>query len=238
VLLAATEYYGILIPATAILASGRAGLDRLSSDIKRQVEAAISILRQGGVVAFPTDTVYGLGAWSNLQEAVARVYQLKGRPQNMPLPLLLADTLQLSEVACPVSPVAWRLAYKFLPGALTIVLPKSESVPDFITAGGTTVAVRVPAHPVPVALIRGLGSPIVGTSANLSGKPSCLTADEVYSQFGDRIDLVIDGGRCPGGSESTIVDVTGDVPVVLREAAVSTERLRQVCHGIMFREGN
>jgi len=193
-----------------------------------QIERGISILKQGGLVAFPTDTVYGLGACADNQQAVARVYQVKERPRNMALPLLLARTSQISEVAYPVPPVAWLLADKFLPGALTIVLPKSNSVLDIVTGGGSTVAVRIPAHPVPVALVEDLG-PIVGTSANLSGKPSALTADEVCSQFGDKIDLVIDGGRCPGGRESTIVDVTGEVPVVLREGAVSREELRKVC---------
>jgi len=213
-------------------------LDKFPLDIQQQVERGISILKQGGVVAFPTDTVYGLGAWANLYQAVERVYQVKERPRNMALPLLLAHTLQISEVAEPVPPVAWLLARSFLPGALTIVLHKSKSVPDIITGGGLTVAVRIPAHPIPVALAEGLGAPIVGTSANLSGRPSALTADEVYVQFGDKIDLVIDGGRCPGGRESTIVDVTGEAPVVLREGAISTEELRKVCGSIVFRRGS
>ncbi len=204
-------------------------LDKLPSPIQRQVERGISILKQGGIVAFPTDTVYGLGACANLPSAVERVYQVKERPRNMALPLLLAHTSQISEVAEPVPPVAWLLARSFLPGALTIVLPRSKSVPDTVTAGGTTVAIRIPAHPIPVALVEGLGMPIVGTSANLSGQPSALTADEVYSQFGSEIDLVIDGGRCSGGRESTIVDVTGETPVVLREGAISKAELKQVC---------
>jgi len=212
-------------------------LANLPPDIQRQVDRGISILKRGGIVAFPTDTVYGLGAGANLHQAVERVYQVKERPRNMALPLLLARTLQISEVAEPVPPIAWRLAHNFLPGALTIVLHKSSSVPDIITGGGITVAVRIPAHPIPVALADGLGMPIVGTSANLSGKPSALTADEVYSQFGDKIDLVIDGGRCPGGRESTIVDVTGEMPVVLREGAISGEELKRVCGSIVFREG-
>ncbi len=203
--------------------------DKLPSPIQKQVEKGVSILKQGGIVAFPTDTVYGLGACANLPSAVERVYQVKERPQNMALPLLLAHTSQISEIAEPVPPVAWLLARSFLPGALTIVLHKSKSVPDIITAGGTTVAIRIPAHPVPVALIEGLGVPIVGTSANLSSQPSALTADEVYSQFGGEIDLVIDGGRCSGGRESTIVDVTGETPVVLREGAISKAELKQVC---------
>jgi len=210
-------------------------LNKLPSEIQAQIERGVSILKQGGLVAFPTDTVYGLGASANNQQAVARVYQVKERPWEMALPLLLAHTSQISEVAEAVPPIAWLLADKFLPGALTIVLYKSNSVLDIVTGGGSTVAVRVPAHPIPVALAQDSG-PIVGTSANLSGKPSALTADEVCSQFGDKIDLVIDGGRCPGGRESTVVDVTGEVPVVLREGAIPREELEQVCGEIRLKE--
>ncbi len=213
-------------------------LAKLSPDIQQQVDRGVSILKRGGIIAFPTDTVYGLGACANLHQAVERVYQVKGRPRHMALPLLLAHILQISEVAEPVPPIAWLLAHNFLPGALTIVLHKSNSVPDIITGGGITVAVRIPAHSIPVALADGLGMPIVGTSANLSGKPSVLTADKVYSQFGDKVDLVIDGGRCPGGRESTIVDVTGETPVVLREGAISRKELRRVCGDIVLREGD
>ncbi len=150
----------------------------------------------------------------------------------MALPLLLAHISQISKVTKPMPQIAWLLARNFLPGSLTLVLYKAESVPDIITGGGQTVAVRVPAHPIPVALIEGLGAPIVGTSANLSGKPNSLTADEVYAQFGDKLDLIIDGGRCPDFKESTIVDVTGEVPAILREGAISTEELKRVCKTI------
>ena len=212
--------------------------DMLTAKIQKQIEEGISILREGGIVAFPTDTVYGLGAAVSNPEAVAMVYVVKGRPRDMALPLLLADISQISEVAGSVTAVAWRLAEKFLPGALTLVLPRSKSVPDIVAAGGMTVAVRAPNHPVPVALVLGLGAPIVGTSANLSGKPSALTAGEVYAQFGDKIDLVIDGGRCPGGKESTIVDVTGEAPLVLREGAITIEELKKVCADIVFEKGD
>jgi len=204
-------------------------LDKLPSSIRQQVEEGISILKQGGVVAFPTDTIYGLGAAANLPYAVEKIYQVKQRPRDRALPLLLADVSEISQVAHPVPRIAWLLARAFLPGALTLVLPKSESVPDIITGGGNTVAVRVPAHPVPLALVRGLGAPVVGTSANISGQPSPLTAEEVSNQFADKIELVIDGGRCPGGKESSVVDVTGEAPVLLREGAISREALRQVC---------
>jgi L-threonylcarbamoyladenylate synthase len=209
----------------------------IDSNVQRQVERGVSILKQGGIVAFPTDTVYGLGACANLIPAVERVYAVKQRPGNMALPLLLSHISQISEIAHPVPPIAWLLAANFLPGALTLVLYKSGSVLDIITAGAKTVAVRVPAHPVPVALIEGVGFPIVGTSANLSGQPSLLAASEVRAQFGDRIDLIIDGGRCPGGKESTIVDVTGETPVVLREGAISVAELQRICKSIKVREG-
>ena len=211
--------------------------NKLSTSIQQQVEQGISILKQGGIVAFPTDTVYGLGACIGIGHAVERVYQIKERPRSMALPLLLADKSQIAEVAEPVPAIAWLLADRFLPGALTMVLPKSKLVPDIVTGRGKTVAVRIPAHPIPVALARGVGAPIVGTSANLSGKPSSLTADEVYTQLGDKIDLIIDGGRCPSGRESTIVDLTGEAPLVLREGAISREELKQVCPSLALAEG-
>jgi L-threonylcarbamoyladenylate synthase len=204
----------------------------IPAGVQRQVRRGISILKRGGLVAFPTDTVYGLGACANLIPAVEQVYILKQRPRQMALPLLLAHISQIGEVAHPVPEIAWLLARHFLPGALTLVLHKSSSVPDTVTAGAATVAVRVPAHPVPIALIDGVGVPVVGTSANLSSQPSLLTAEEVQAQFGDQIDLIINGGRCPGGRESTIVDVTGETPLVLREGIISVEELRRVCGSI------
>lgn len=205
-------------------------LAKLPLGIQEQIRDGISVLKRGGLVVFPTDTVYGLGACFSSLPAVERIYQLKQRPRSVALPLLLADTAQISEVAQVVPPVALLLARSFLPGALTMVLPRSKSVPDIVTGGGETIAVRIPAHPVAIALIKGVGMPIVGTSANVSGRPSALTAGEVFSQFSDRIDLVIDGGRCPGGIESTIVDVTGEVPRLLRPGAISREELERVCH--------
>lgn len=202
--------------------------------LKQQIERGVFLLKRGGVVAFPTDTVYGLGASSTDSRAVERIYELKARPRHRALPLLLAEISQISEVAHPVPQIAWQLAYKFLPGALTLVLLKRVTVSEIVAAGGKTLAVRVPAHPVPQALVEGLGAPIIGTSANLSGKPPALTADEVYSQFGGKIDLVIDGGPCSGGLESTIVDLTGETPRILREGAISVERIKQVCGNVIL----
>lgn len=209
-------------------------LTGLPASVANQVREGVAVLRGGGIVAFPTDTVYGLGVCPYLHWAVERVYAVKERPLEMALPLLLSSTLQISEVAESVPPIARLLVEKFMPGPLTLVLYKSGVVPGIVTAGGITVAVRVPAHPVPVALALGLGAPISGTSANLSGKPSALTADEVHAQFGNKIDLVIDGGRCPGGRESTIVDVTGEIPVVLRKGAIDFGELKKVCASIIL----
>jgi len=201
---------------------------KLSPKLKKQIEKGIVILRQGGIVAYPTDTLYGLGASMTSRQAVERIYRVKQRPPDMALPLLVADISQIEALAETVPEVARKLIEKFLPGALTIVLPASLSVPEIVTAGGTTVAVRIPAHPVPIALIEGIGAPLVGTSANVSGKPSPLTADEVYNQLGDKVDLIIDEGKpCPG-TASTIVDVTGEVPVVTREGAISREEIERV----------
>ncbi|UCB42348.1 MAG: threonylcarbamoyl-AMP synthase [Dehalococcoidales bacterium] len=201
----------------------------LSSDLRTQVEKGIAILRQGGIVAYPTDTVYGLGASTNMHQAVERIYRVKQRPLDMALPLLMANVSQIEDLAETVPIVARKLISQFLPGALTIVLTTSPSVPDIITAGGTTVAVRIPAHPIPLALIEGIGVPLVGTSANTSGKTSPLTAIEVYDQLGDEVDLIInDGQPCPG-TASTIVDVTGEVPVVTREGAVPREEIEKAC---------
>jgi len=201
----------------------------LSKVITAQIEQGIAVLKRGGVIAFPTDTVYGLGVGTDIYKAVERVYRLKERPREMALPLLLADISQIDQVAAYVPPLARLLAARFLPGALTMVLLKAGSVPDIVTGGEDTVAVRLPDHPVPLGLARGLGTPIIGTSANLSGRPSALTAGEIRIQFGDKIDLVIDGGICLGGKESTVVDLSREMPQVLREGAISTQELRQVC---------
>ena len=204
------------------------------SELEKQIKQAVTILKNGGVVAYPTDTVYGLGACMTNIKAVDRIFEVKGRPKSMALPVLLADKAQIEEIVISVPLIAQRLADEFFPGALTIILPKSSVVPDIITGGGKTVAFRIPNHPVPLALIKGLGKPIVGTSANLSGQPSALTAIEVQAQIGDKIDMVIDGGRCPGGIESTVIDLSGEKPVIRRQGAISIEKLRKILPDIIM----
>jgi L-threonylcarbamoyladenylate synthase len=204
-------------------------MGNLSSQVMLQVDRAIEILKDGGIVAFPTDTVYGLGGNVFSIEAAERIYRVKQRPRHIPLPVLLADSTQLADIVAAVPETARYLMRHFWPGGLTLVLPKKDTLPDIITAGSNKVAVRIPDHVVPLALIRGLGAPIIGTSANISDKPSPVTAEEVDQQIGSQIDLIIDMGRCPGGLESTVVDVTGEIPVILRRGVISEEKILSVC---------
>lgn len=193
-----------------------------------KIHQAIETLKNGGIVAFPTDTVYGLGADASSHDAILKIYEAKRRPLRLALPLLLADVSQLPSVARDIPDIAWLLAKNFLPGGLTLVLYKSPSVSSLITGGSEKIAVRVPDHPVPIALLEGLDAPITGTSANLTGRPSPLTSREVYKQLGDRVDLIIDG-ECPGGVASTVVDITTDPIRVLREGAITSEDISRIC---------
>jgi L-threonylcarbamoyladenylate synthase len=204
-------------------------VDNLSDHAKLQVDRAIEILKGGGIVVFPTDTVYGLGADVFNTEAVERIYGIKQRSRHLPLPVLLADSTQLADIVASVPEIARYLMRRFWPGGLTLVLPKKDTLPDIITAGSNKIAVRIPDHVVPLTLIRGLGVPIIGTSANISDKPSPVTAEEVEQQLGSQVDLIIDMGRCPGGLESTVVDVTGEVPAILRRGVIPDEEINRVC---------
>lgn len=203
-------------------------MNKLDAQLTSQIDKAVDILKTGGIVAYPTDTVYGLGADAFNADAVAKIYRVKKRSRDMPLPLLIADAGQVALVAGAVSHYAHVLMERFWPGGLTLVLFKAASLPYIVTVGSDKVAVRVPDHIVPLAIIRKLGKPIIGTSANVSNKPSPVTAQGVEEQLDGQVDLIIDGGRCPGGVESTVVDVTGDVPVVLRRGIVPEDAIIQV----------
>ena len=187
--------------------------------LQREIEKGIKILQQGGVIVYPTDTVYGLGADAFNSTAVERIYEIKNRPKHRQFPLLIADVERLATMAEPIPEIAWFLARRFWPGGLTLVLPKTDSLPVYL-APGPTIAVRVPNHPVCLALIQHLGNPIIGTSANVSGQPAALTAEEVGQQLGEKIDFIINGGQCPGGKESTVVDVTHESPIILRQGII------------------
>src|SRR3972149_1195548 len=192
--------------------------------LQRETEKGFKILQKGGVIAFPTDTVYGLGADAFNSTAVERIYEIKNRPKHQQLPLLIADVKQLTALAEPIPEIAWFLATRFWPGGLTLVLSKTNSVPAYL-APGPTIAVRVPNHPVCLALIQRLGNPIIGTSANISGQPAALTAEEVEQQLGGKIDLIINGGKCPGGKESTIVDITREPPIIVRQGIIPSHEI-------------
>lgn len=195
------------------------------------MEAAVAVLRDGGLVAYPTDTLYGLGADALNEAAVERVFEAKGRPQGMPLPLLIGEQEQLSMVADAVPDLAWKLAEAFWPGGLTLVLPVGPNVPALVTARGWKVAVRLPDHPIPRELARRLGRPITGTSANRSGGAEATSAGEVRKQLSDAVDMILEGGPSPTGRSSTVVDITGELPRVLRQGAVSIDELQRVYGG-------
>ena len=191
---------------------------------QQEIKRGVRILRKGGVIAFPTDTVYGLGADAFNTRAMERVYEIKNRPKHQQFPLLIADVTQLTALAEPIPEIAWFLARRFWPGGLTLVLSRKDTAPAYL-ASGSTIAVRVPNHPVCLALTKGLGKPITGTSANVSGQPADLTAEEVEQQLGGKIDLIINGGKCPGGRESTIVDVTHEPPTILRQGIIPSHEI-------------
>lgn len=197
------------------------------SIMEHQLQQAVAILQNGGIVAYPTDTVYGLGADVFNERAVSRIFQVKQRPLNQPLPVLLSDESELNTLTSFVSEIARRLANKYWPGGLTLVVMAGPTVPNWITAGGNTIALRVPDHIITRTLIRELGKPLVGTSANLSGLPSVTSAEEVRTQLESKIDFILDGGICPGGIESTVIDVTSEMPIILRDGAVSRSEIEQ-----------
>ena len=192
--------------------------------LQQEIEKGIKILQRGGVIAFPTDTVYGLGADAFNSMAVERIYEIKNRPKHRQLPLLIAEVERLTTLADSIPEIAWFLARRFWPGGLTLVLPKTDSLPAYL-APGPTIAVRVPDHPACLAIIQHLGNPIIGTSANISGQPAALTAEEVGQQLGGEIDFIINGGKCPGGKESTVVDVTHESPIILRQGIIPSHEI-------------
>lgn len=192
------------------------------------IDAAVAVLRSGGLVAFPTETVYGLGADATNEAAVAAVFQAKQRPHDHPLILHLADVSELPRWAAEIPPAARRLADVLWPGPLTLVLRRSAEVPLAVTGGRDTVALRVPAHPVARALIAGLGRPVAGPSANRFGKVSPTTADHVRADLFDLDVALLDGGPASVGIESTIVDVSSGAPVILRSGGIGPEVIEAV----------
>ncbi len=189
------------------------------------IREAAAILAAGGLVAFPTETVYGLGADALNPSAVERIYAAKGRPVDNPIIVHIAEAQALGRFVTDIPPVAQVLIARCWPGPLTLVLPAAPVVPSVTRGGLPTVAVRMPAHPVALALIRAAGCPVAAPSANRSGRPSPTTAQHVLADLGGSVELVLDGGPTPVGVESTVLDLTSDPPVLLRPGGVSLEQL-------------
>ena len=192
------------------------------------LQAAAGIIRDGGLVAFPTETVYGLGADAMNAEAAAKIYEAKGRPSDNPLIVHIADKEQVDLLAENVPEAAERIMEAFWPGPLTIILNKKKEVPHGTTGGLNTVAIRMPSHPVAQALIRESGCMIAAPSANTSGRPSPTTAAHVMEDMQGRIPMILDGGAVGIGIESTILDMTGEIPMILRPGYITKEMLEKV----------
>lgn len=198
------------------------------------IAVAAEIIRSGGLVAFPTETVYGLGANALDAAAVARIFHAKGRPATDPIIAHIADLADLDRLARDLPPEAYVLARQFWPGPLTLVLRRRDAVPANLSAGRATVAVRMPAHPVALALIRAAGVPIAAPSANRFSRPSPTTAAHVLDDLAGQIELVLDGGPTSIGVESSVVDLTSDPPALLRPGGVPFETLRALLPKLSF----
>jgi len=192
---------------------------------------AAQVIREGGIVAFPTETVYGLGANALDEAAVRRVFQVKGRPASHPLIVHLSDTSTLEQWTGPLPDAAIRLAERFWPGPLTLILPKSPKVPRVVTGGQDTVGLRVPNHPVALALLREFGGGIAAPSANRFGNVSPTTAEHVRRDLANDVDLILDGGPCAVGVESTIVSLIGEQPTIVRPGGVTREEIEALLGG-------
>lgn len=192
------------------------------------------VILEKGLVAFPTETVYGLGANALDAEAVAHIFEAKGRPSNDPLIVHIEAFEQLEQVAIDIPPMAELLTDMFWPGALTLILKRHPDIPDSVTAGQETVAVRMPSHPIAKSLIRKAGVPIAAPSANRFGRPSPTSAQHVLEDLDGHVDIILDGGNSYIGVESTILDLTSSVPTILRPGGISLEELRQYLPSLAF----
>ena len=197
--------------------------------LRNEVEQAVGILANGGVISVPTDTLYGLAASAYNKRAVERLYRIKRRPGTMALPVLLSDPSDISKLTDSVPDLAWRLAELFFPGPLTLVLRRGTGVPGFVSAGRETIGVRVPDHWIPRAIVQELGEPITGTSANRTGSAGPATAEAVRAELDGDVDLIVDDGPSGAQAPSTVVDLSGPAPTILRTGAVSKERIEEAC---------
>lgn len=203
-------------------------LIKVNSLTDEALKRASKFIKNGGLVAFPTETVYGLGGDGLNSQAASRIYQAKGRPSDNPLILHINEQKMLERLVSNITPMAKKIMTAFCPGPITIILPKSDIVPNTVTGGLDTIAVRMPDNDIARELIRLADTPIAAPSANISGRPSPTTAQAVYRDLQGRIDMILDGGACEFGVESTIVDCTGEIPVILRPGAITKEMLEEI----------
>lgn len=199
-------------------------MQNISTDLDR----ALSLLQAGELVGIPTETVYGLAADASRPEAVAKIFALKGRPADHPVIVHIAGQEQLADWASDIPDAAWKLAEAFWPGSLTLILKRAPHVPDAVTGGQDTVGIRAPAHPLTHALLERFGGGLAAPSANQFGHVSPTTAAHVFNEFGERLGLILDGGPCQVGVESTIVGLTGERPTLLRPGGVPREAIEAV----------
>lgn len=199
----------------------------LPADSRQATKLARRLLREGEVVAFPTDTLYGVGAQAFERFAVRQIFEVKQRPRDKALPVFIYQVDDLNLVARDIPNRAWPLLQTHWPGPLTVVFHKNATLPGDVTGGQQTVAVRIPNHPVALDLVIEVGRPLAVTSANLSGQPPPSTAQEVAAQLGGRIPLILDGGPCPLAQPSTIVDLSVSPPRLLRQGALSAATLKE-----------
>lgn len=202
--------------------------------MKTQITTAVALLRAGKLVAIPTETVYGLGADASNEEAVRRIFKAKNRPYDHPLIVHIASETQLSDWARDIPPAAKQLAAAFWPGPLTLILKKQPHVLDIVTGGQETIGLRIPSHPIANAVLRAFGGGVAAPSANQFTHISPTTAEAVREELGDQVDLILDGGDCAVGLESTIVDLSRDQPVILRPGMISAQMLSDVLRTQVF----
>lgn len=198
------------------------------------IQEAAHLLKKGCTVAFPTETVYGLGADATSEEAVAKIFQAKGRPQDNPLIAHVATKQQLKRLVSHLPPFVEKMIDSFAPGPITFVLPSNGTCANNVTAGLSTVAVRIPSHPVALKLLKACQIPIAAPSANISGKPSPTTADHVWEDLRGKIAGVLDGGPTGIGMESTVIDCTKTQPIILRPGGITQEQIEQVIGTVMI----
>ena len=204
-------------------------ISRPQETLEEQMEAAVQVLKDGGLVAVPTDTLYGLAVSPFSKKAVERIFRLKGRSTQHAIPLLVSESSDLTRWTKNIPQITWTLAAQFWPGALTLVLKKADIIPKMVSGGMDTIALRVPNHQVTRNIIQRLGMPLTGTSANRSGRPGLYTGESVREEFGNEIDLVLyQKESCPGIA-STVLDLSGERPRILRQGAIPKHDIERVC---------